>query len=1548
MIEREAIFSTSDEIEERAPADPNAPSFLVGIGASAGGLEALERFFHAVPEDTGFAFVVIQHLSPDFNSLMDELLARFTRMPIVRVSDPITPRRNTIYLLRPRKEMVMHSGQLLTFDKPSDERLSMPINTFFRSIARDAGDKAIAIVLSGTGTDGTLGLCDVHEAGGLVLAQSLETAKFDGMPRSAMATGQVDTVLAPEDMPAALLAYAKNPAAPLSLLSSPSTNPQLSGIPAVIERLREVYGLDFSYYKPATISRRIDRRVTLGHALSIDAYCANILKDPEELDSLYKDLLIGVTRFFRDPEAFAILENTVIPKMIEQVPPHEEIRVWVAGCATGEEPYSLAILLLEALEAQNREPKFKIFASDMHRKSLQFAADGLYPEESLAELTEERQNHFFERESGGFRVTAQLRRHILFSHHNVIRDPPFTRIDLVSCRNVLIYLQSVAQVKALASFHFALKVHGHLFLGPSEGVGELQNEFDIIDRQWKIFSKSRDSRLPVDLRVDLISPPGRPLLRSATPGELRTSRLYETILKRYVPSAVLVDSRREIMHVFGDADRFLRLPLGRMSTDLIAMTRGDLRVAVSSALQTALKRGERVSFRDVRFEDHGTELLLNVIADPILDTISNNHYVLVIFETQKTNTEAPKAAHELSGFSIDDETRARVQQLEVELLQAKESLQTTIEELETSNEELQASNEELQASNEELQSTNEELHSVNEELYSVNAEHEQRIRDLNRVSGDLKNLIQATEIGTIFLDSELKIRFFTPAAAKLFNLLTQDIERDIRHITSKIKDDDVFEDIAKVASERIAIEKRVHTNEGDIYLRRVMPYFDVNRAPSGLVLTFVDITALSRAEEQRSRLNTELEARIQELNELNFKLTAQRDALDQRERFIRTLTDNLPGMVGYWDKDLICRFANRHYVDWFAIPPTELIGKHIRELLGPELFAKNEPYMKKALAGEHQRFERDLVKTDGELGHVQAHYIPHIVNGEVIGFVVLVSDISERKRNEEAVRRLNLELELKMSELRQSEERFRLIFENALDAILTVDASGAIHLVNPKVESLFGYSSEELIGKPLETLVSDSIKLQHEQHRQKYFADPRPRTMGQAGWLSGRRRDGSEFPIEVGLSPLGFRDRSQVMAFISDMTLTKQLEAERDEVIRKVTEAQKLESLWVLAGGIAHDFNNLLTGVMASAGILSNHPGFDREAIEAVGIILESSRRASELCQQLLAYSGRSRFVFRTQDVSELVRATAKLVRASSVGTGIELSFGLTKDLPPVLMDATQIRQVIMNLVINAAEAIAPHTGRISIRTGMLKITPELLQNAVMKDEQLSPECVFLEVADNGSGIKVEDLKRIFEPFYSTKFTGRGLGLSAVLGIVRGHHGALLVQSALGQGTTFTVLLPPAQHTALAPSEASAKSESEWRGRGTVLVADDEESIRYVIKRLLTDIGFKVELSANGREALDRFKRGDTPFTLVLLDLTMPGMTGAEAFSEIRKLNPGQKVLLMSGFSPEEAHAMIGAHVPNAFLAKPFDIDTLLLAVRETVESDTIGAHFPALPAESS
>ncbi|MFM8332035.1 MAG: chemotaxis protein CheB, partial [Candidatus Methylumidiphilus sp.] len=686
--------------------DPLLPSHVVGIGASAGGLEALERLFRAMPPDTGMAFVVIQHLSPDFKSLMDELLERFTSMPAIPVHDAQEVRPNTIYLLPPRKDIVIEGARLISRDRAKDGTLSLPINIFFRTLAAAWGERAAAIVLSGTGSDGSNGLLDVRDAGGLVLAETPESARFDGMPQSAISTGCVDAVLAPEDMPGALLAYASDPKSGRAYLSGQSLDDNQPGTPTILELLRKTYKIDFSLYKPATITRRIQRRLALkmGGA-SIEDYGDRLANDAAELDRLYKDLLIGVTRFFRDIEAFDVVRDRVIPDLLDAVPPDEDIRVWVCGCSTGEEAYSIAILFLEAFAQRGRPPRIKVMATDLHNESVQTASEGIYEEDRFSEMPPGmRERYFLSLGGGRHKVSPDLRRALIFSEHNLLKDPPFTKLHLITCRNLLIYLQNSAQARAIATFYYALKINGALFLGASESLNNLSEDFETVDRQWKIHRKIRESRSYIDLRA-----PGESgIYRSPRPpaiGGTILGRIYDSLLNRHIPAGFLLSERHELLHVFGDAGRYVHAASGRFSASILSMIEGNLKLALSTALRNAAKQQSAAMLKGIRQDE--SEELLRIVVEPMLDKASNTPFFMVVIEPEQI-LPTLALSHLTHDFSAGQEHAEYIRELELELQKSRESLQTTVEELETSNEELQASNEELLASKEELQSTNEE------------------------------------------------------------------------------------------------------------------------------------------------------------------------------------------------------------------------------------------------------------------------------------------------------------------------------------------------------------------------------------------------------------------------------------------------------------------------------------------------------------------------------------------------------------------------------------------------------------------------------------------------------------------------------------------------------------------------------------------------------------------------------------------------------------------------------------------------------------------------
>ena len=850
----------------------DSPVYVVGIGASAGGLEPLETLFDHLPIDTGMAFVVVQHLSPDFKSLMDEIIARHTEMEIFRVTHKVKVRRNAIYLIPPGKEMIVSEGLLLLTDKDPAETLTMPIDRFFRSLANDCGSRGVAIVLSGSGSDGSRGIRDVHDSGGLVITQDVSAA-FESMPISAQETGVVDIVASIPEIANVLLRLSRHPMQKTSNDTSDPVVPE-DGIKRMLREIRDNYGIDFTYYKPSTVMRRIERRLLLNHSDNLEEYVNLVVNDSEELNLLYKDLLIGVTQFFRDPEAFKLLEEKIIPEMLLRIPKEKEVRVWVAGCATGEEAYSIAILLHERFVAMKRDINVKIFATDVHKTSLETASTGIYRPTSVSNVTPGRLETYFTAQANGYQISPNIRNMVVFAAHNLIKDAPFTRMDLISCRNMLIYLQPLAQKKVLSLFHFALKTGGTLFLGPSESTGDLADEFETIDEYWRLCKKRRDIRLSADLRLPggmgqmTAAPIRRPSGSDAqtrfpvgstsntrrTAGDRELLGVYNSLLDDFVPNAILVNESNELVHTFGNLDDILRIPKGPNLLNALHMLPSDLRTVVVGAMQRASRTGKPVKYSQVQFAAKDYSERLDITVRPIIHRVSNSVYTLISIqkcEQKQEDSDIESSSDSRTSLIIDNVSRERIDVLETQLRHNRESLQATIEELESSNEELQATNEEMVASNEELQSTNEELHSVNEELYTVNAEYQKKINELTEMSHDMNNLFNSTDVHTLFLDDTLSIRKFTPQMGQVFNLIPSDTGRRIEGFSHNIPCDDLMEKLAEVLDHGRRYEEEITMLDGNHFLLRVGPYRgETNRM--GVVVTLLDITQ-SREAESRFR-----------------------------------------------------------------------------------------------------------------------------------------------------------------------------------------------------------------------------------------------------------------------------------------------------------------------------------------------------------------------------------------------------------------------------------------------------------------------------------------------------------------------------------------------------------------------------------------------------------------------------------------------------------------------------------------------------------------------
>ncbi|GAB2191883.1 hypothetical protein MAH1_34920 [Sessilibacter sp. MAH1] len=834
------------------------PSYYVGIGASAGGLEALAEFFSHLPEGTDAAFIVVQHLSPDFKSMMPELLSKHTSMPIYQVADGVTVEANCIYLIPPRKNMLVAEGKLLLSDQMPGGHPHMPIDIFLRSLAEDQQDRAIGIILSGTGSDGTRGIKALKESGGLVIVQEPGSAKFDGMPISACNTGLADMSLPPQQMGQSILKFIRHPsisgegtAVRLPISSNDDT------LDEIFKLLRSQSSINFSQYKASTVARRIERRLGINQLTSLDAYLRLLIDSPRELQILSRELLIGVTRFFRDDDAYKNLIQQVIPKVVESHKNKREgIRLWVAGCSTGEEAYSLAILIDEEINRKNLNCTVKIFATDVDEEAIAEASSGVYSADITQDISLERLEKYFEHEDTSYVVSPKLRQMVIFAVHNMIEDPPFSNIDLVSCRNVLIYFQHSTQKKVLASLYFALKPNGYLFLGSSESLGDLQSHFEPINERARTFMKISNMRVPIgntppNLGVNhpstetRVMPPISNILKTVRVGAKNgLNSVLERLVEEYAPDCIVLNSSFEAIHVYGDVSEYTKgIRPGKISNNIKDIIVDDLSVAVSTALYRCERNDGDVYYKDVMMHadsDNSISVDLSVFTVKEGEYSSSPRYYIVQFISGELE---PTPKSKKISFDAFEQSRQRILDLENELIKKQENLQVTVEELETTNEELQSANEELMSANEELQSTNEELQSVNEELYTVNSEYQQKIIELVKANEDLDSVVNATKVGIIFLDEQLAIRRFTPFSAQYINLRVTDLGRPFHHLSYDLNYDNFFADVANVIAGGQEIEKTVVSKLGKDILIRILSYHsESERQKSGVLITLTDIS----------------------------------------------------------------------------------------------------------------------------------------------------------------------------------------------------------------------------------------------------------------------------------------------------------------------------------------------------------------------------------------------------------------------------------------------------------------------------------------------------------------------------------------------------------------------------------------------------------------------------------------------------------------------------------------------------------------------------------
>jgi len=1039
------IHAPTDEVapEDTSPSAADKLFPIVGIGASAGGLDAFEKFFTNMPSDRGIAFVLVQHLDPTHESMLVDIIQRYTHMEVVQVVNGMAVQPNCVYIIPPNRDIALRDGKLHLSQPEMARGLRLPIDFFFRSLAAELHERAICIILSGTGTDGTLGLRAIKGEGGMAMVQSPPSSRYDGMPQNAIATDMVDYTLSPEDMPQQLLQYVRQEFTTDQRKAEPRlVQPtDTDALHQVFMALRNRTGHDFSHYKTNTVMRRIERRMTVNQIERVSDYVRFLCQNNQEVETLFREMLIGVTSFFRDREAFNALRQKVISKVIEQHKPGQTIRVWVPGCSTGEEAYSIAILLCEALDVLDQPYNIQIFATDIDSHAIDKARAGIYPNSIAADVSPERLQRFFSKKDNTYQVNKQIRDVVVFAVQSVIKDPPFSGLDLISCRNLLIYLSSELQKKVIPLFHYALKPGGFLFLGTSETLGELAHLFTTIDRKWAIFQRSIEA-MPVKIPPDFPTktsrkpyPAQQPAPSSSRPVKPNLRTLTEqALLETYAPPCVLINPHGDILYVYGRTGKYLEPAAGEASFNILRMAREGLQRVLPTLIREVQAGTAEIYREGIRIATNGDMQVVNLRMRHVSQGI-----IMVTFED--VALLEPVASPPEQSADTPEEKGQRLAALEQKLDSTREYLQTTIEELQASNEEVKSSNEELQSTNEELQSTNEELEtskeelqSVNEELVTVNTELRSKVEQLRQINNDQKNLLVSMEVGVIFLDKQLHVVRFTPAINQVVNLIESDIGRPLEDLMPRLSNIDLMQKTQHVLKTLEYCEEEVSTRDDRWYLMRIIPYRTTENVVEGLILTFADITYQKQVQEELRYLS---------------------QALEQGSTIL--FITNLQGDIEY---------VNPQFNNVTGYTSESILGQNVRILLTEQdLDVSFAPICKQVSMGEEWRGEMYSRRENGEVYWLWLVGSPiRDKTGTITQVLFIGDDITGRKQVE--------------ADLRASERFLRGIYNGIDIPIFVVEVTDTGDFIyesnNPASAQIIGYTTETLRGKRPEDL-SDTL-----------------------------------------------------------------------------------------------------------------------------------------------------------------------------------------------------------------------------------------------------------------------------------------------------------------------------------------------------------------------------------------------------------------------------------------------------------------------------------------
>lgn len=1502
---------------------------VVGIGGSAGSIGSLVTFFKSVPEAPGVAFVVVLHLAADHESTLAELLQRCTSLPVIQVQETLTIEPDHIYVIPPGKSL-QTAGDQLQLGLLKRRGRPLAVDLFLRSLAESHGPKASAVVLSGADGDGAIGIKRIKERGGLTVAQSPEEAEYDGMPRASIETGMVDWVLPVSQMSERLLRYHRlgeqlrlpTEEEPASQASRPPPGHDEAALRDILTFLRARTGRDFSSYKRATVLRRIARRMQVNSIEDLPSYLNCLRTNSAEAGALLQDLLISVTNFFRDPESFAALQRQ-IPALFAKRGPNETVRVWVVACATGEEAYSVGMMLAEYARELDAPPLIQIFATDLDEEAIQAAREGLYPAAIEADVSDDRLQRFFIKEHRGYRVRRELREMVLFATHDVLKDSPFSRLDLVSCRNLLIYLNRDAQARVFETFHFALNPGAVLFLGSSESVDDGSPLFAVADKKYRIYKQRAAPRigLPVpsgpgtlalQMQRGTLSPgvqvateaastaaaaqPSLPLQRAGRMPEHshRTSwgELHLRLLEELAPPSILVDSEYEIVHLSPSAGRFLQFTGGEPSRNLLRSVNSALRIELRAALLEAGQTRKTSEVPDLPIELDGEALVLRLSVTPVGEPGADLYIVLL--DSRPAAVQTPEPADAAARLKEPDPV---ARHLDRELERLKSHLRDTVEQYEASTEELKASNEELQAMNEELRSATEELEtgreelqSINEELTTVNHELKAKVDELGHANSDMQNLMDATAIATIFLDRDLRIKRYTPSAISLFNLIPTDLGRPLADLTTQLNYRELSADAHRVLERLVPVEREVGQADGSWFLARLLPYRTTDDRIAGIVLSFIDITERKQAEEVRLWLSA--------------VVAFSSDAI---------MSFALDGTILSW---------NGGAESMFGYAEEEIIGRPL-SILSPEQDVRETALLEKVIAGQQvQNFETVRRRKDGSTLQVSMTISPiHDDNGRVMAGTATARDITVAKQVE--------------AELRESREQLRLVIENADEfAIFSTDLDRRVTTWNAGAQRILGYSEKEVVGRSVDVIFTEEDRAAGAPEQEADLA----RTEGRAADDRFHvRKDGTRFWAS-GAMMLMRDSAAAAVGFVKvlrDQTLMRKaqdaaerskaelLEALQDNLSARraleVADAAKDRFLAVLS----HELRTPLASISSAAQVLEG-PDTDGDRNRAADVVRRQGAAMRELLNDLLDVSrlrlGRLALQRQAVRISAVVESALEATRPQIDAANHTLIVRLPVVELEVDADPVRLAQVISNLVSNAAK-YTPAGGHISV-------SAELVENEVV-----------VTVADDGIGMVPAEIDAMFDMFVQAPEAreriagGLGIGLALSRSIVQLHGGWIHATSAgPGQGSRFRFGLPVFRATALdapptprqlVPLDVPPSRETK------ILVADDNRDAAWGLAKLLERAGYGVVIANGGLQAVEltRTHRPD----VALLDIGMPDLDGHEVARQLRADVGNAEMMLIAATGwgqPRDIQDALNAGF-DAHLTKPVDVETIRKLIDE-------------------